>query len=67
MTTTPQTATALVSPAQRDLSVEQLDYMADLVAELRDMAQGSGLTTLASILSLAQVEAALQSAKKRQI
>ncbi len=47
------------------LSLDQLDYMADLVAELREMSQRSGLTTLAAILALAQTEAAQQITKRR--
>ena len=47
------------------LSIDQLDYMADLVAELREMSQRSGLTTLAAILALAQIEAGQQISKRR--
>ena len=50
---------------QGTLSIDQLDYMADLVAELREMSQRSGLTTLAAILALAQIEAGQQIAKRR--
>ena len=47
------------------LSLDQLDYMADLMSELREMSQRSGLTTLAAILGLAQTEAAQQILKRR--
>ena len=51
--------------ASVDLSLDQLDYMADLVSELREMSQRSGLTTLAAILALAQTEAAQQIMRRR--
>ena len=47
------------------LSLDQLDYMADLVAELREMSQRAGLATLAAILALAQTEAAQQITRRR--
>ncbi|MEQ1695602.1 MAG: hypothetical protein ABL901_07150 [Hyphomicrobiaceae bacterium] len=47
------------------LSLDQLDYMADLVSELREMSHRAGLTTLAAILALAQTEAAHQITKRR--
>ena len=39
---------------------DQLEYMADLLAELRDIAQGRKLPTLAGLLDLAYAEARLQ-------
>jgi hypothetical protein len=56
---TPQDGPIMLAP-------DQLDYMADLIAEFRVMSDRSGLTTLAGILSLAQVEAALQLQKLRK-
>ena len=47
------------------LSLDQLEYMADLVSELREMSQRSGLMTLAAILALAQTEAAQQIKRRR--
>lgn len=49
------------------LSLDQLDYMADLVSELREMSSRAGLTTLAAILALAQTEAAQQIANRRVV
>jgi hypothetical protein len=39
---------------------DQVEYMADLIAELKEMARNHKLTTLAGILELAQVEAKLR-------
>lgn len=39
-----------------------LEYMADMIAELRDLAQRTDCTTLAGILDAARLEAALQGA-----
>jgi hypothetical protein len=39
---------------------DQIEYMADLLAELREMAINSNLATLAGILDLAQAEARLR-------
>ena len=47
------------------LTLDQLDYLADLVAELREMSGRAGLTTLAAILALAQTEASAQIAQAR--
>ena len=38
-------------------SMDQLHYVADLVLELRDLAERAGAPTLASLLSLAYAEA----------
>lgn len=48
------------------LGVDQLGYMADLIAELREMSQCAGLATLAGILELAETEAAQQVANLRR-
>lgn len=50
---------------QVPLSLDQLGYLADLVAELREMSDRAGLTTLAGILALAQSEAVQQIAIRR--
>lgn len=55
------------APVQRDLSIDQLDYMADLIAEFREMSSRAGMTTLAGILALAQSEAALQLKSRRKL
>lgn len=39
---------------------DQLEYMADMLAELRDMATSNRLATLAAILELARTEARLR-------
>lgn len=44
------------TPKTRD----QVEYMADLILELRDMARNSGLETLAGLLELANAEARLR-------
>lgn len=38
-------------------SAERLDYMADLIDELRNMAEEQGHVTLAAVLALAKTEA----------
>lgn len=48
------------------LSVDQVEYLADMIAELRGLADDAGLSTLAAILALAQVEAAQQCAARRK-
>jgi hypothetical protein len=50
---------------QKPLTLDQLDYLADLVAELREMSGRAGLTTLSGILALAQTEANAQIAQVR--
>lgn len=52
-------------PTIGHLTLDQLDYMCDLVAELRVMAAGAGMTTLAAILALAQTEATQQALARR--
>ncbi|MBL8564444.1 MAG: hypothetical protein JNM89_01865 [Hyphomicrobiaceae bacterium] len=44
---------------------EQLDYVADMVHELRDMSLRAELRTLAGILDLAYAEARQQAARMR--
>ncbi len=44
---------------------EQLDYLADMVHELRDIALRADLRTLAGILDLAYAEARQQAARAR--
>lgn len=39
---------------------EQIEYIADLIAELKEMARANRLTTLAGILELAHAEAQLR-------
>ncbi len=48
-----------------DLSLDQLDYISDLIAELREIAHGAKIETLAALLALAQAEAALEAARRR--
>jgi hypothetical protein len=50
---------------QQPLTLDQLDYLVDLVAELREMSGRAGLTTLSGILALAQTEANAQIAQVR--
>jgi DNA-binding ferritin-like protein len=50
----------------QDLTLDQLDYICDHIAELREMAGRSGLASLAAILALAQVEAAREGAARRR-
>ena len=47
------------------MTVDQLDYLADLVAELREMAHKSGMEMLASILGLAETETKRQIAERK--
>lgn len=47
------------------VTLDQLDYLSDLVTELREMAGRAGLSTLAAILALAQTEASTQIAQAR--
>jgi hypothetical protein len=47
------------------LTVDHLEYMADLMSELREMSHRSGLETLAAILALAETEAGQQIAARR--
>lgn len=52
--------------AARDMTIDQLEYVTDLIAELREMSQRSKLSTLASLLALAQAEAAREVALRRR-
>ncbi len=66
----PGVASGLISDAGQqihDLSLnirtsQKIDYMADLVSELQEMAERGGLKTLAGLLALAHVEALQQAA-----
>jgi hypothetical protein len=51
------TSTLEASPAFRQ---DRIAYIADLIAELSDLSQTAGCTTLAGILRLAETEAHLQ-------
>lgn len=65
--TTSELASALdPAPRSRALDVDQLDYMTDLIAELREMAKRAELDPLATILALAQAEAARESSLLRR-
>jgi hypothetical protein len=46
--------------------VDQLDYLTDLITELRDMAQRARLDTLTAILTLAQAEAEREATTHRR-
>ena len=59
------TALPLQGGVRAPLSIDQLDYLVDLVSELREMSDRSGLSTLAAILALAQTEANAQIAAAR--
>jgi len=48
------------------LKADQLAYMADLVLELKHMAERAGLDTLSSILALAQLECTEQAKRCRR-
>ena len=49
-------------PGRNDLrDPDRLDYMADMVLELKQMAERSGFVTLAAIFAVAHVEAVQQS------
>jgi hypothetical protein len=61
-----QLADVSEKPERRDLGVDQLQYMADLIAELQVMAQDSGLDTLAGILALGVTEAHVQLSARRR-
>ena len=58
-------ASPLQGGVRAPLSIDQLDYLVDLVSELREMSDRSGLSTLAAILALAQTEANAQIAAAR--
>ncbi len=48
------------------VTIDHLEYMADLISELREMSHRSGLETLAAILALAETEAGQQIAARRR-
>lgn len=60
-----QLADFLTNPKQSDPDVDQLQYMADMIAEMQVMAKGTGLDTLAGILALAVTEARVQLGRRR--
>jgi hypothetical protein len=47
------------------LSTDQLDYMADLIAELCGMARRADERTLAALLALAEAEASREAVRRR--
>ncbi|MGD9784857.1 MAG: hypothetical protein AB7U49_09255 [Hyphomicrobiaceae bacterium] len=47
------------------MSRDHLAYMADMILELRQMADGAGLSTLSGILDLAHSEARLHAKRIR--
>lgn len=47
-------------------SFDRLEYMADIVLDLKQMAESSGCVTLAAILGLAYVEATQQCERVRK-
>jgi sensor histidine kinase regulating citrate/malate metabolism len=51
----------------RSQTADQLDYMADMISELRTMAQDGHLITLAGILSLAHAEAMQQMIARQKL
>ena len=52
--------------SQQALVAHKLDYMADMVLELKQLADRSGLRTLAGVLALAHIEASQQVAALRK-
>ena len=52
--------------SQQALAADKLDYLADMVLELKQLADRSGLRTLAGILALAHIEASQQVAALRK-
>lgn len=60
-----QLADFLTNPKQSDPDVDQLQYMADMIAEMQVMAKDTGLDTLAGILALAVTEARVQLGRRR--
>lgn len=63
---TTEAAVTDAAPDCRELTLDQLDYATDLIAELREMSQRSGLRMLASLLALAQAEAAREVRSRRR-
>lgn len=51
---------------ERRQAADQLDYLDDMVCELKEMADRSGHTTLAAILALAHIEAQQRSASLKK-
>ena len=56
----------LGKPKRQDIGIDQLRYMADLLAELEVMAKGADLDTLAGIVGLAVAEAHVQLGARRR-
>jgi C4-type Zn-finger protein len=54
-----------ISPELVKSKKEQLEYIADLLLELKEMARGYNLSTLEGILDLARTEARLRSRDRR--
>jgi hypothetical protein len=54
---TGETQGGIRSPLEASMSATRMDYMADLLLELKGMAASEGHTTLAGILALAHAEA----------
>jgi hypothetical protein len=48
-----------------DISVDHLDYVVDLISELRELSQRVRLDPLATLLAMAQAEAARELALRR--
>ncbi len=61
MGTIDSTRTSADDPASPANHLDLLDYLADMTAELRDLAQQANCTTLAGILEVAEKEAQQQS------
>ena len=65
----PATDASHVSPtagqAPPTAEADQLDYLADMVGELRTMARRLGAETLADVLALAHAEAARAAVRRR--
>ena len=55
------------SAASEDVRADQLDYIADMVGELKAMARKLGATTLADLLAVTHVEAARVAARRRGV
>ncbi len=49
-----------------EIGSDHIAYIADMIAELQQIARRGGLETLATILGLAEVEASRQAAQTRQ-
>jgi hypothetical protein len=55
--TTTDNCTGQAKALNQTLGQDQLDYMADMIGELHQLARANGLETLSGLLALAQVEA----------